>query len=186
MNAAYVATSLRGALRLARFDAGGMADLDLTISGLQRSFLTALLCLPIVGFFRLTQTDGGTDTEFVVVQAVGYAAGWVVFPLAMVPIALLLRLSRGYVPFIVANNWAVVWQTLLLVPAMVLMRSPTTAAYSAVAYFFALGIVIAYQWFVARTALQAPAVTAVGIVALQLTLDFTIAITTDYLASSDA
>jgi hypothetical protein len=183
MNTAYVVAALHGTFRLARFDPTGMAKLDLSLDGFRRSFFAAVICLPVVAYFRLTGLGQSADpTWFATIQLIGYAAGWAAFPLAMIPVTLLLRLTRGYVPYIVANNWAAVWQAVLLLPTLVLKTAGADQAMAAV-YLITLGIILSYQWFIARTALGAGPFMAVAVVVVQFLVEFAVVIGADYLAS---
>ncbi len=55
---AFFTRSLTGALRLARFDAGGMAAFDVSFEGFWRSFWAAGLVLPLYIFFLAINFEG--------------------------------------------------------------------------------------------------------------------------------
>ncbi|MCH8184365.1 MAG: hypothetical protein IID55_14400 [Proteobacteria bacterium] len=167
-----------GAWRLARFDSGGMNYFDLSIRGFWRSFGAAVVVLPVYIYFVAVNFHG-TDAStawFVIVKALNYGAAWAVFPILMVGLARILSLTENYVPFIVASNWASVLQVLLFIPVN------TFAAFGglesggvALFYLLTLTMVLVYQWFVARTALQTTRAIAGGLVAVDLVLGLFVA-----------
>lgn len=170
--------SLSGAWRLARFDPSGMNDFDLSIRGFWRSFGAAFVVLPVYIYFVAVNFDGtdATTAWFVIVKALAYAAAWAAFPIVMVGLAQVLNLKANYVPFIIASNWASVLQVLLFIPVNTLaafngLESDATG----LLYFLTTVIVLVYQWFVARTALQTTIGVAAGLVAVDLFLGLLVA-----------
>ena len=173
-----ITQSVYGAWRLARFDSGGMNYFDLSVRGFWRSFGAAIVVLPIFIYFvaiGFEGTDAGA-VRFVIVKAVGYAAAWAAFPIAMVFLARILNLSANYAQFIIAANWASVLQVLLFIPVNTLaaLASPTADAV-AVLYLLTMLFVLAYQGFIARTALETTVLTAIGVVLVDLLLSLFVA-----------
>lgn len=171
-----VVAALYGAWRLMRFDSGGMAWFDISIAGFWRSFFAAIPVAPfyaIVVALELAERVEPYDLGWaIVVWIVAYAAGWAAFPIVAIFITRLLRLSQGYVPFIIAYNWASVPQT--LVWFLVIMIGAAHLAPPALAEFLLLAAflyILVYQWFVTRTALETTGLTAAGIVILQVLID---------------
>lgn len=173
-----IARSLQGAWRLARFDPDGMNYFDLSIEGFWRSFGAAVVVLPVYVYFVAVNFDG-TDasmTWFIIVKAMGYGAAWAVFPIVMAGIARILNLTGNYIPFIIASNWASVLQVLLFIPVnTVVGLGGMQSDGGAVLYLFTMIIVLTYQWFVARTALQTTIGIAAGLVAVDLFLGLLVA-----------
>lgn len=180
-----ITRSVYGAWRLARFDPGGMNYFDLSIRGFWRSFGAALVVLPVYIYFVAVNFDG-TDASaawFVIVKASAYGAAWAVFPIVMVGLARILNLTGNYVPFIIASNWASVLQVLLFIPVNTLAAFGGLASDGgALLYLLTMAIVLVYQWFVARTALQTTKVIAAGLVAVDLFLGLFVAGVFDRLA----
>lgn len=180
-----ITRSVFGAWRLARFDPGGMNFFDLSIRGFWRSFGAAVVVLPVYVYFVAVGFHG-TDAStalFVIVRVLAYGAAWAVFPILMVGLARILNLTENYVPFIIASNWASVLQVLLFIPVN------TFAAFGglesgggALFYLLTLTMVLIYQWFVARTALQTTKAIAGALVALDLVLGLFVAGVFDRLA----
>lgn len=172
----YVFRSVYGAWRLARLDPAGMNFFDLTIAGFWRSFFVAVLVVPFYIVLALldypSYAEAGVDTAlYLLVKLVSYVVGWAAFPLAMLFLARLLSLGAYYVPFIIAYNWAVTIQMAAFLPLALLGVSGVLP--ESLHALLAMAVTVAvlfYQWFVARTALGASALTAAGIVLVDVLL----------------
>lgn len=143
--------SIWGVARFASFDARGMHYLNVTRTGLWRSFLAALVSLPI--FLAIAALSyRPTEPIHYVNIAVGYGLGWVLFPIILVPVLLALRLDEVYVPLIVAYNWSlVIVYGLDLVTTLLAYADPRLV----LSLFLAFQVVSAlYRWFVAKVALD--------------------------------
>ena len=171
-----VVAALYGAWRLMRFDSGGMAWFDVSIAGFWRSFFAAVPVAPfyaiVVAIELAERIEPYDPVRAVVVSIAAYAAGWAGFPIAAIFITRLLGLSQRYVPFIVAYNWASVPQTLVYFPVLMIsaahLTSPALAEFLVLAAFV---YILVYQWFVTLTALETTALTAAGIVIVQVLID---------------
>jgi len=168
-------SALYGAYRLARFDRGGMAYFDSTIEGFWKSFFAAVLVAPLyillLGVRLQASEVPHPVVRYLAVELTAYVIAWVVFPLAMVTVARVIDREARYFAFIVAYNWAAVWQNLLhLSVAIAIMGGllPQPAG-DAIAYIVLVAVLI-YSWFIARTALDVPAPLAAALVALDLVL----------------
>ncbi len=171
-----VVAALYGALRMLRFDAGGLAWFDVSLPGFWRSFFAAVLVAPAFAVLVALQLAARTDPYelgwVIVVSSVAYGIGWLTFPVVAIFITRLLRLSDRYFALIIASNWASIPQMLVFLPAALIdasgiLPSAAGALLTVAATFY----VIAYQWFVIRTALATDALTASAIVVLQLLID---------------
>ena len=179
-----IVRSLFGAFRLARLDGRGMGYFNLSIEGFWRSFFAAAIVAPgdaLLGAQKLATGPAAVDPAVaVLIEAAAYALSWIAFPVAAVFLTTLLGLSRNYVPLIVAANWAEVLQFaafLVVMLATVLLpsgvRGPVLVA--------VIGAILAYEWFVARTALETTGGVAVGIVLVDLVLGVGINVAADRL-----
>ena len=179
-----IVRSLFGAFRLARLDGRGMGYFNLSIEGFWRSFFAAAIVAPGYALLvaqKLATWPATVDPALaVLIEAAAYALSWIAFPVAAVFLTTMLGLSRNYVPLIVAANWAEVLQfalfllvmlATLLLPAGV--RGPVLVA--------VIGAILAYEWFVARTALATTGGVAVGIVLVDLLLGVGINVAADRL-----
>lgn len=170
---------IRGALRLARRDPDAMASFDLSIAGFYRSFLAALVTAPaylLQAAGSLSQgpwpssPDGPVSGFYLgFSEALSYAIGWLVFPLAAIPLTRLTGLTARYVPLVVASNWAGVVQALALM-FIQLIGEQVGGQGGAVLLLGGVVLVIAYEWHVLRMALQAPGLTVTGFVLADILL----------------
>jgi hypothetical protein len=179
-----IVRSLFGAFRLARLDGRGMGYFNLSIEGFWRSFFAAAIVAPGYALLvaqKLATWPAAVDPAVaVLIEAAAYALSWIAFPVAAVFLTTLLGLSRNYVSLIVAANWAEVLQFaafLLVMLATLLLpsgvRGPVLVA--------VIGAILAYEWFVARTALETTGGVAVGIVLVDLLLGVGINVAADRL-----
>lgn len=168
-----IARYLQGAWELARGDARGIGKLDLSLEGFWGSFAAAVVAAPAYVLVLLEQyayvgwprNVGGT----IVAEAVAYACGWIVFPLAAILLVRLLDLGHRYVPLIVAMNWSSVLQITLY--ALVVLVSYVLPRELRTLLLFSTTIaVLVYQWFVVRSALQTTSGIAFGLVVIDVLL----------------
>lgn len=116
-----ISRSVRGAFLFARFDARGLGYFNVTLDGFWRSFVGALVVLPLTVLTMMTEARGA-EIDWLP-ELLRYAGGWLLFPLVMIPIARLLGLSQQYVPFVIAYNWMQVVQSMLFFGLGVLHRT---------------------------------------------------------------
>ncbi len=169
------ATGMYGAYRLARGDAGGMAFFDTTVEGFWRSFYAAALVAPLfLILLGVRYQSGHVEApiwRYLTVQSIAYVIAWVAFPLLMVGLARALEREERYIPYIVAYNWASVWQNSVYLPFLVFADFRVVpASLAGPLNFILLALVLIYIWFVTRTALAIGPLTAVGLVAVDFLL----------------
>lgn len=166
---------LYGAYRLARLDTGGMTFFDQTLAGFWRSFYAAIIVAPLFVVLLAVQHATGdipvSPWRFLAVESSAYIVGWFAFPLVMVTVADSFNRADRYIGFIVAYNWASVWQNLLYLPFLILAELGIIAISPArLANELILVVVLAYIWFIAKTALQISTWQAILIIALDFSL----------------
>jgi uncharacterized membrane protein len=174
-----VAAGLFGAYRLARFDRSGIAYFDDSAGGFWKSFFAAVIVAPFFTLllaYNFVSEDSRIDIDrYILIQAIGYVIGWVLFPLVMSRITEIIGRRRRYIRYIVAYNWCSVIQHAVYTPLAVLAAdgsgAPTSANFLA---FAALGYIIVYSWFVAQTALDVPKGVASMIVLLDVAIGIAI------------
>jgi hypothetical protein len=152
-----ISSALYGAYRLAWFDPAGMTHFNLTFDGFWRSFFAAVLVAPayalLVGLQAAAEPEAIDPGLLVLTESIGYVLAWAAFPLVAIVLTRLLGLDRHYVALIVALNWTAVLQTAAFV--VVRLLSPVLpGALGALVLTLTTGAILAYQWFVIRTALQ--------------------------------
>ena len=170
-----VATSLYGAYRLAQLDVKGMECFDRGVAGAIRSFSAAAVVAPaylLLVLMRLGEEAGNVSAaNFMLVESIAYIISWTAYPLIMDDLSRMLDCSDRYPAFISAYNWSAVLQMLVYLPAVVISESGIfVPALGDTIVFIATMVVLAYQWFVTRTALQVSNFTAAGLVILDLVL----------------
>ncbi len=169
------ANGMYGAYRLARGDTGGMAYFNTTVEGFWRSFYAAGLVAPLfLILLGVRYQSGHVDAavwRYLSIQSIAYVTAWVAFPLLMSSLARALDRDDQYIPYIVAYNWASVWQNALYLPFLIFADySLFPSGVAGPLNFILLAVVLLYFWFVTRTALVLGPLTAVGLVAVDFLL----------------
>ena len=168
-SAREVFAALYGAWRLMRFDAGGMAWFDVSITGFWRSFFAAVLVAPGFAVLLMYNLAGRGDepvglARAIVVWTVAYAVMWAAFPIAAILITRLLRLGGRYIPLIIAYNWANVPQMVVNLVATLISAGGEPGGPGNLVALGAFIYLRVYLWFVMRAALETTALTAAAIV----------------------
>ena len=173
---AEIALALSGAFRLARRDAGGMNDFNPTVTGFWRSFIAALIVAPgyamVIGP-GLASLPAGQAVRATLAETIAYVVTWVAFPLVMIPITERIGRDAAYLRFITAHNWSAVLQMMVLLAAA-LAGAAMPAGPAAFLHMLAFGLILYYQWFIARTALAVNGATAAGIVGLGVLIELAV------------
>lgn len=172
LTAAELARGSYGAWRLLLGDAGGLAHIDTSPTGMRRSFLLAPLLLPLYALFVIDhanaiEADAGL-ARIVAVELSAYAIGWTAFPLAMAGIVRLVDREREFDAYVAAYNWSNLVQFALVTPLVLLSLAGALSEGPLQLLGLALtAALFVYEWFIARTALRLPAWGAVALVALE-------------------
>ena len=165
-----------GAWRLARLDPGAMAYFDRTVAGFWQSFFAAALVAPGYAILVLLdladhEVESGS-LRILSVHAAAYVIGWTAFPLAVHHICGAIGKPDAFIGYIVAFNWAKVIQLMVYLPVVAISAAevlPTGAVSLLMAVVYLA--ILAYVWFITRTALAVSSVAAVGFVALDFLID---------------
>jgi hypothetical protein len=173
-----VTYSVYGAWRLARLDRSGIQHFDTSLEGYWRSFFAAAIIAPAHVALVLLDSSPATDDsdwlQFWLVKAIAYVIGWTVWPLVMFYAAKAIDREPAYLGYIVAYNWAQVIGTgLFLVVSIVAGTMLPTGALNA-AFALTIMVLLAYQWFIARTVLDIGGGLAAGLVVLDLVVSMMI------------
>jgi hypothetical protein len=168
-----IRSAIRGAVMLAQRNPAGMEEFNLSVEGFFHSFVAALLSAPIY-FVLLAQRYTAGELEAsgsaVLGELIAYTLGWLVFPIAAVFLTRLFGLGRGYVPLIVATNWAALIQAVAFLAAAVI--GGFLGPLGMFVLLLTMIAVIVYEWYVVRTALDTTTGIAVGFVAVDVMLSF--------------
>jgi hypothetical protein len=174
-----VSNGMYGAWRLACLDQAAMAWFARGVGGVWRSFWAAAIAYP--GFVLMISllvpsaewaAYGGF--RILLVESIGYVVSWTAFPLIMLPFCRWLERDEECLDFITAYNWSQVLQTLLALISLIAFRFLTPAAGLPI-YLVLLLARLAYEWFIARTALEAGGIAATTVVLIDLVLSEAVA-----------
>ena len=184
LSAREAASSLYGAYRLARRDAGGLDYFDASLDGFWRSFYAAaFIAPPFALLLALRYADGmvaASPLRYAAIESIAYVIAWVAFPVAMLMVARTLDREKQFMRFIVAYNWAAVLQNALYLPIpMMGMTGVLSASVANGLGMVALLVILGYSWFITKTALEVSSSAAAGVVALDLGLSIFITSVSD-------
>lgn len=179
ISSAELASSIRGAFRLARFDVAGFDNFDRTETGFWHSFSAALLVGPLqlVLSFAVAAASGGAARigDDWLIGLLAFIVHWLAFPVVMLSVADRLDRRQRYFTFMVALNWSNLPQVLLLLfvysPPLTALVPPEALRLIGAA---AVAYILVYEWFVAKTGLDISGGKAVGIVLLDSAIGFAI------------
>lgn len=181
-----LAAAITGVVRLLRWDETGFACFEATLDGFWRSFWAAAILAPFTAAILLRQValaPSDSSVHYVLFRAIGYVIGWLAYPLAMTRISQFLGRRERYFTYMVAYNWfhlveIVAWGPLALLDAFGLLPGEAEALLS----LLILGVLLAYEWFLARRGLRVEGGTAAALVVIDLLLDLMIDRVSDALA----
>ncbi|WP_374444828.1 hypothetical protein [Stella sp.] len=172
---AEILLALDGAWRLACRDPAGMARFDGSLDQFWKSFFSAVLTLPffalLIAVRDLPEPPRGGTGVLLVVEAIAYVASWTAFPLAMFHLTGAIGRRDRYLAFVTAFNWSAPIQVALFLAATGLAALDLLP--DGISQGIAFGVtmlVLAYEWFIVRTALAVSGLAAFGVVVLDLAL----------------
>lgn len=172
------AAAIAGVRGLARFDSRALGFFDATLAGFWRSYWAAAILAPFTAAMVARQAmlePPDSPVRFVISQAVGYALGWLAFPLAMVQIADMLGRRERYFTYMVSYNWFHLIEIALWGPLLVLgLANALPPAAEGFLSLIILGVLLGYEWFIAKTALKIEGGPAAALVAIDLLLNLVI------------
>ena len=175
-----VSHGMYGAWRFARLDPAAMAWFDRSIDGVWRSFFAAAIVYPafIIDLaLRVApeQWIASGALRIILVSTIGYAIAWAGVPLIFISFSRWLEREEQVLGFIVAYNWCQVVQMGFYLAAELLAASgavpPATGSLLIGAVVLAT---LAYEWFIARVALEIGGVAAAAIVLIDLVYGATV------------
>ena len=114
---------------------------------------------------------GASAVRFYTIETIAYIIGWVLFPLVVFYLVETLGKQERYAGFIIAYNWAAVLQNGFYLPFAILFQLGLIPGEAAgLLNLLLLGLVLAYTWFVAKSALDISGAVAGGIIILDVGL----------------
>jgi len=175
---AEFAAALAGVRGLVRFDARALAFFNATHEGFWRSFWAAAILAPFAAIIvarRVILEPPESLWRVIAFETIGYALGWLAFPLLMVRIADLLGRRDHYFLYIVAINWFQLVQIAFAGPILLLgLMGIIPPAGEEVLSLLVFAALLGYDWFIAKSALRVAGGTAAALVIIKLLLDFLI------------
>lgn len=173
---AYIAASLTGAFRLARLKPDGLAWFDLSADGFWRSFVAVPVVVPFfLAFVAVQPGPAPADwAGYFAVELAGYLLAWFAFLGLMVPFARFFGLGGGYVPFVVAYNWAQVLILMTLVPLTLLRAVGILPDLLNILIVMLLLAAIFYIGVLARLALGADKLQTVAVVLIEMVTSYAV------------
>lgn len=174
-----VSYGIYGAWRLAHRDRSGMAYFDRTPRGAIRSFYAALIAAPGYGLLTLIDLMGHPSqaawTTIAAVETISYAVTWTALPLVVYELTRFVGSSERFADFLVAYNWCVVLQVAFFLPVAALAASGFVPhGMATLAVVGAWMLLLVYEGFVARVALDSTLALAIAVVAIDVVISFTV------------
>ena len=167
--------TLQGIRRLSRFDQVGFLFFDASRKGFWRSFLAAVVCLPIwilAEYHQAATMEPDAALRYLAVQLTAYVISWLAYPLIVLQIADWFGVWPNYYRYMVAYNWfqpllQIFWLPLLLLEFLHNGQLGNILALLWVGLQFVQG---AYGWFLARFGLGVSNSTALAMAVLDMLL----------------
>lgn len=173
-----VIVSLYGAWRLIRLDASALAMFDASPAGARRSFLAAALVAPIfvlVMALLPPEAAAAGGYRWIAAETIAYATSWVAYPVIAEWLTWQLGCREKFEGYLCAYNWSMVLQNAVLLPLVVLTSLEVLPPeVQQLLWVAAIALIMAFLWFVARSALGVSAMTAAGLVVLDQLLSVVI------------
>ncbi|MEO8669040.1 MAG: hypothetical protein ABI399_11025 [Bauldia sp.] len=183
---AEIRRSMEAAWLLFLNRADAMRRFDVSVEGCWRSFQAILLIIPIYALTVIVEerrllTDAVAEPDFfgswfVIGRGVALAVDWVAFPILLALAAPVLGVARSYPAYVVARNWAAVLASLPFgAVALLTIVGLLSNEVGAVLSLIAIGVVLRYNFVVARRALGVGIGLAIALVAADFVLSLLIA-----------
>lgn len=186
MTARELADVVTGLKRLLRLDREAVDCFDPTPEGFWRSFAAAWIAAPAFLVLTLATMPHAANfslPRYLLVETISYVIGWVAFPLVMVTVTRSIKREERFFPYMTAYNW---------------FHLPASALLAALALLGLIGLLpwplvgllgllvnaanLMYLWFLAQTGLKTDALTATGIVILDVLISLVLLVVTARIA----
>jgi hypothetical protein len=173
--ASEILSSIYGAYRLALGDKKGLDYLNISYVGFWQSFTAAMLIIPpfmLLLCLRYFVNDSDVNLlRFFSVHSIAYIIGWVAFPLLIFYLNNIFNNGQRYIRYIVAYNWASVLQNFFYLPFVILIEANLLQGnITTVIGLFLLGLMLIYNWYITKTALELSNSFACTLVCIDFTL----------------
>jgi len=167
--------NLYGVWRLLHLEEAALGWFDTSIEGYWKSFFAAILVLPAFTLMHLVRPvpmpEDAVAAGFAITlgaNIVSYVYLWIAWPAMALVIANLLGRRDKYVRYVVAYNWALVWQYYVLLPVVIV--AAVLGDNGTFLLVVAEIMVLAFVWYIARTALSISGLAALGLLVCDVVL----------------
>lgn len=179
-----IAYAVYGAWRLLLLDRRGHDFFEISERAFWQSFFAAVIVLPgyaVLVLLHLSGGGAGADAaSMTIIHLLAYVINWTAFPLAAYYLAVGVDREARWLNFVVALNWSKVIQMMIYLPLMGLATWGVAGpGGSALISFVGMVTVLAYQWYVTRTAFDITGLQAVGFTGLDLVISIFVTAMTD-------
>lgn len=151
-------SSIRGVVRMARFDPDAFRFFNFTLDGYWRSFFAAVLLLPIYLIYWFGHGTPAAETAVplarrLLVEGINYPLSWTLWPLVCFYIARAVGWgAENYLAYITAYNWTQIFsQGVMLLAAIVFLPAIEPAARLNLWLLMLLGFLIFEAYVAKRT-----------------------------------
>lgn len=171
--------TLSGAYSLALGRDEGFEHFNLTAEGFWRSFAAVIVIAPLYGYAdrvnALYPLHGEPAAFSPALSLLTLALEWIAWPIAVALLTFRTRFSALYARYITVYNWTSIPVFVVMVIPLVSLDLGLIGLKTAVmAGVLLLTAALWYRWQIARLALEAPALVAVGLVAGDVVLSLAI------------
>lgn len=179
-----IARALTGSWLLLKNRPEGMLWFDRSMEGFWRSFGVVFLILPFFWINQLADKQQILENaqlaaelfpngKFWTVQLTSLALDWTVFPIVLAALAGPVGISKNYVSFIVVRNWTNILVSVpFLLAGLLYLAGIISSEILDLISLSLMGVVLWYNFNIARIALQAGLSVTLGVVVLDLVLSF--------------
>lgn len=164
---------LVGVGRLLRLRADAFDCFDASLTGFWRSMRLAVILAPasaILVLERMAEVNPADPLHFATMQAIGYAVGWLAYPLLMVRISVFLDRGPRYFTYMVAYNWFQTAVIAMMLGLTLLAHGGLPMGLLTLLQLLGQGLLLVYGWFIARRGLLVETATATALVVIDLLL----------------
>jgi hypothetical protein len=168
--------ALTGLARLARRDRSGLACFDRSVDGFWRSFRAAIFCYPLY-LLLLTLRVADADWQhagglrIVTVETIAYVISWTAFPLLMLSLTRRIGRADRFFDFMVPYNWYQLPQSgLFVVVGLISAGGPAGSPGPQLITIAAAAVVLGFEWYLARVALETTRLAAALVVIVDIML----------------
>jgi len=192
LSLAEIGPAVYGAWRLVLFVPDGMRYFDRSLHGFWRSFRLAIWLAPpsfladAIALSDMKVTGGWSNIGAAgwlglgAAEIIGYVIAWTAFPLAAYYLTRLIGRGDHYLGYIVADNWAGVIETPFYLLAIIIAYAGIfPIGWAQLFPVVARLMVLVYEWYIARTALNISGLGAIGMVLVGLFISLMINMATD-------